>query len=268
MTDTIDTAPGLTTEQVERFWEQGFIHNIPILTERQTRIARRKFEDLEAQARAAATDRWTDPGHNPWNTARHPIQHWCRAMSTHPRILAVVSAVLGPNLLIRNADVFIKEPENTRRITWHVDSAAEFETARFMITAWLGMTESTTENGCMDFIPRSHRQDMPRGPTDKSNLTFRGSTLDKLESGERVANVMRPGCMSLHCFRTIHRSGGNFTQERRFGYVTRFMAPTVTPEASECGTAYLAQGENEPARLSIQPFFPISWMRNTGPSGM
>jgi phytanoyl-CoA hydroxylase len=261
MTDTIETPPGLTPEQTEQFWRQGYINNIPVLTADQARIALRKFEQLETQAREAAGTQWTESQYSPWTHPRHPVQRWCRAMSTHPRILAAVSAILGPNLLIRNADVFIKEPRNTRRIMWHVDTAAPLEEARLMVTAWLGMTPSTLANGCMDFITGSHQDPLPRGPRDKQSLTFRGSTLERLERLDRVANVMPVGHLSLHCFRTIHRSNGNFTPDRRFGYVTRFVAPSVSAEAAECGAAYVALGDNTPRTLSEQSHFPVSWVR-------
>ncbi|MCP4815249.1 MAG: hypothetical protein GY888_22290, partial [Planctomycetaceae bacterium] len=171
MTASHVPAPGLTQEQVDTFWKQGFITGIPILTPDQTRIARRKFEALEAEEQAKAGERWTDPDYTPWNQLNHPIQRWCRAMSTHPRVLAAVAAILGPDLLIRNADVFIKEPGTSRRINWHVDCTAPIETARLMVTAWFGLTASTLENGCVDFIPGSHRDPLPNSASDKHNLT-------------------------------------------------------------------------------------------------
>ena len=259
MTDTFQTAPGLTDEQVQLFWKQGFIHGIPVLSATQASTARKKFEALETQAAVDAGDRWTDPDYSPWNKHNHPIQMWCRAMSTHPRVLAAVSAILGPDVLIRNADVFIKEPGVTRRIKWHVDTTAPLESARLMVTAWLGLTASTVENGCMDFIPGSHLEALPPSAVDRNSLTFRGTALEALDQQSGFANEMPIGHLSLHCFRTVHRSNGNTSGDRRFGYVTRFVSPQANPKAAECGMAYLATGENKPANLTLQKTFPISW---------
>jgi len=262
MADAIETPPGLSEAQVSQFWEDGFISGIPILTEDQTAIARRRFEALEAKAAQAAGDRWTDDSYAPWNDGVHPLRAWFHAMSTHPRIIAAVSSILGPNLLIRNADVFMKKPENTRRIAWHVDATCSTDQSRLMVTAWLGMSESSEGNGCMQFIPGSHRRPLPERNKDKFSLSLRGKDLDEVEKLARVSNLMRPGQLSVHCFRTLHRSGENLTLQRRFGYTTRFMAPDVTQDVAECGKAYLALGENSPANLSIGPNFPVWWQRS------
>jgi hypothetical protein len=262
MADASFPAPGLTEAQVEQFWHQGFISGIPILTVAQTEIARHRFEMLEAQAKGEAGDRWTDDSYAPWNTGRHPLRSWFQAMSTHPRILAAVSSILGPDLLIRNGDVFMKAPKNARRISWHVDATAPLAQARYMVTAWLAMSESSGDNGCIEFVPESHRAPLPERNKDKHSLSLRGDALTALDSAEKVQNLMRPGQLSIHCFRTLHRSGGNHTGVRRFGYVTRFLAPQVAPEASECGVAYLAQGENKPSHLQMRPQFPVWWQRS------
>ena len=180
-------------------------------------------------------------------------------MSTHPRVLAAVAAILGPDLLIRNADVFIKEPGTSRRINWHVDCTAPIETARLMVTAWFGLTASTLENGCVDFIPGSHRDPLPNSASDKHNLTFRGEALAAMDEQAHVANVMPLGHLSLHCFRTVHRSSGNHSADRRFGYITRFASAGVTEEAAECGVAFLASGKEDATNLSLRKDFPISW---------
>ena len=254
--------PGLTEEQVAQFWEDGFICGIPILTERQTEIARLRFLALEEKAMEAAGASWSDDSYAPWNAGKHPLRSWFHAMSTHPRILAAVSSLLGPNLLIRNGDVFMKQPGARRRISWHVDSTAHIDEARYMVTAWLAMSESSLTNGCMQFIPGSHRRPLPARNKDKHSLTIEGDDLDALKHAPTHDNLMRPGQLSIHCFRTLHRSGRNKTQNRRFGYITRFIAPSVSAEASECGQAFLALGENTPQNVQIRPTFPVWWQRS------
>jgi ectoine hydroxylase-related dioxygenase (phytanoyl-CoA dioxygenase family) len=254
--------PGLTDAQVAQFWEQGFISGIPVLTEAQTQTARLRFQELEAQARDSAGPRWADDEFAPWNIGKHPLRSWFHAMSTHPRILAAVSSILGPNLLIRNGDVFMKDPGNSRRIGWHVDSTASVAESKLMVTAWLSMSHSSRANGCVEFLPGSHEWPLPERNRDKHNLSLKGDALQALEGRPTVYNLMRPGQLSIHCFRTLHRSWGNSTQVRRFGYVTRFVAPEVSPEGAECGQAHLALGDNAPARVQLRPTFPVWWRRS------
>ncbi len=254
--------PGLSEAQVEAFWEQGFINGIHVLTEEETTLARRRFESLEEASRREAGEKWMDDDYAPWNEGACALRAWFHAMSTHPRILAAVSSLIGPNLLIRNGDVFIKEPDNVRRICWHVDAAAPEDQSQYMLTAWLSMSDSSEQNGCMYFIPGSHKRPLAARNKDKHSLSIKGQELEEIERLPTVCNIMRPGQLSIHCFRTLHRSGSNETQSRRFGYITRFLAPQVSQAAAECGQAFLAQGENTPANLQIRPYFPVWWQRS------
>ena len=254
--------PVITEEQVAQFWQVGFISGIPILTPRQTQLARERFETLEAQASDEAGEEWMRDEYAPWNSRPHPLKAWCHAISNHPRIIQAVSAILGPDLLIRNGDIFMKDPGNTRRIRWHVDSTAPIEESHQMVTAWLGLSESTLDNGAMHFIPGSHKMPLPSRNKDKHHLSFRGDDLKALNRLPSVPNLMAPGHLSIHTFRTLHRSGGNHTDVRRFGYVTRFISPHVSPEASECGQAFVALGENTAGKLENRPSFPVWWQRS------
>jgi len=258
---TADATPGLTEDQVAHFKTHGYVNSIDVLTPDQMGIARRKFEAFERAGQEQHGEQWLDTAFQPWSERSHPLWHWFQAVATHPTIIAAASSILGPNVLIRNADVFIKEPQDVTQIQWHVDTTASFDHAQHMITAWLGVTESTEANGCMEFVPGSHRWNLPLDAHDKHSLSLAHHEWKNFDKGERAANIMRPGQLSFHNFRTLHRSGSNHTDDRRFGFVIRFVAPQATPEFAESGQGFLVAGENEPQGFSLTRTFPVCWMR-------
>ena len=74
----------------------------------------------------------------------------------HPRILDAVEAVIGPNILCWSTDFFIKEPHDPGFVSWHQDSTYWGLEPPEVITAWLGLTDSTPENGCVRVVAGSH----------------------------------------------------------------------------------------------------------------
>ena len=103
---------------------------------------------------------------------------------------------------------------------------------------------------------------LPSNIKDKSSLSFAGTALERANASERESNVIRAGEISMHHFRTVHRSSGNTTDHARIGLVIRYMAADATTEAAETGKAYLVSGENRPGNFSIERNFPVTWKRS------
>jgi len=258
------------------------VGGIDVLNPDQTAIAFRKLIALEAEELTHRPSQWLDESYQPWTERGNPWWHWFKPMCTHPRIIASVTSILGPNLLIRNADIFIK-PIDVRlkntdakkhasgpmpqgsdcEIRWHVDTVAPTEAAGKMVTAWLGLTDSSLDNGCMEWIPGSHTMVMPPECQDKHSLSFQGKNLQMANGSIRVANQMQAGQLSIHHFRTVHRSGVNITASPRVGLVIRFMAADVDPEVAESGRGFLAAGKPVDDRFTLRPTFPVTWKRST-----
>jgi hypothetical protein len=256
------SSPGLTTEQQAQYWDQGFIRGIDVLTRDQMALARRKLIALEASELAQDPDQWARDQYQPWSNKQNPWWHWFMPMCTHPRIIGAVQSLLGPDVLIRNADIFIKPANQHQAIGWHVDTAKPAISAKKMLTAWFAISESTADNGCMEWLPTSHRMVLPEEVKDKETLTFEPEAENRADLSERAANVIHAGQLSLHHFRTVHRSGGNFTDTPRIGLVIRFMAADCDPSVAESGKAYLATGQIKKTSFSLAPTFPVHWTRS------
>ncbi|MAY80346.1 MAG: hypothetical protein CL930_06115 [Deltaproteobacteria bacterium] len=261
MTEKISPNTGLTAAQTESYATNGFVSGIPVLNESQTQIALRKLVDLECKEVEIDSQRWTRHEYQPWSDRKSAWWHWFMPMCTHPAIISAVQSILGPNILIRNADIFVKPRMSDRAINWHVDSTAPFEQSQKMLTAWLALTDSSAANGCMEWIPGSHKMVLPNGSIDKETLTFRQNAIERANVSQRVSNILKPGELALHHFRTAHRSGGNFTQKPRIGLVIRFIATDTDANAAETGKGFLAAGKNEPGHFDIAKTFPVTWRR-------
>ena len=94
---------------------------------------------------------------------------------------------------------------------WHQDQAYWIDTDdRRTATCWLAVDDSTIENGCMQFLPGSHREPVrPHRPLHGDR-----SSSHTLVTDLRPGDVMRPveirrGDITVHNEGVLHGSGGN-----------------------------------------------------------
>jgi hypothetical protein len=148
----------------------------------------------------------------------------------HPRILEPVSQLIGPDLLVWSAGFFIKEAGSARYVSWHQDLNYWGLDGDNEVTAWYALTPATVENGCMRFVPGSHRRkDVPHVDSfAPDNLLTRGQEIAVEVDEAAAANVLlRAGQVSLHHGHMFHASGPNRTDSRRLGVAIRYVAPSM-----------------------------------------
>jgi len=240
----------LTPGQVARFWAEGVLSGIRVLTPEQAARAVAHLERLEV----AGQERLPE-------TAEDPLQRLIRSLILHPRVVGAVSALLGGVGGVRNGDLFIKEPGLDRGIRWHVDTAKPWPDARGLVNTWLALTPSTVDSGCLQVLPGHHRSLLVDGPRDKDHLTLSTQALAALDTSKVRHLELEPGCLSIHHFRTPHRSDGNRTGTRRIGVVGRWVGPLVTPEVAESGQL-LAAGGPVPPGFQPRQTLRAGWRSN------
>lgn len=247
----------LSAAQVRHYWDRGFVDRVPVLDADEVASFRAEFDRLEAAQNEAAGGLWVDRAYLTHLRRDHPFEDWFIELAIHPRVLDAVESVLGPDILVRNGDVFTREVGGEEGVRWHVDSARPGPVMDGMLTAWIGLTESTADNGALQFAVGTHRDGVERGTPDDLALT--PDQVATVEAGEVALSEMSPGHLSLHHIRTVHKSGLNHTQQRRVAYVVRYMTPHVPTDAAEAGIGMLARGRCPTRHFTLRPNFPVTW---------
>lgn len=162
-------------------------------------------------------------------------------------ILEPVRRILGPDLLVWNAGFFTKEPGTSDFISWHQDLTYWGLDDSHEVTAWVALSPSTVESGCVKFVAGTHKQEIVehRDTFDKNNLLSRGQEL-AVEVDEKDATdvVLQPGEMSLHHGKVFHGSHANGSSDRRIGLAIRYISPDMKQTVAEKTTAKLVAGKD------------------------
>ena len=151
-----------------------------------------------------------------------------------PEILDLVEAVLGPDLILWGSSLFAKPAGVGKRVQWHQDS--NWWPMKPMVTAtvWIAIDEASPDNGCLRYIPGSHRWPvLPHADQTEDGLL--GDCIERsvLEGALPRDIVLKPGHFSIHQANLVHGSEPNRSSRRRAGLVLRYMPATALFDRSD-----------------------------------
>lgn len=208
---------------VERYERDGIVYPIPVLSEWEVLASREALDEIAARCGEGSLKRFDN---------LHLFFPWAYAVATHETLLNAVESFLGPDLVIDGTLVFYKPPRDGSYASWHQDSVYSGWHLTPSISAWIALTMSQPENGCMRAMPGSHKLgllDHENVENDPNLLNRRGERIrSDVRESEAIDVVLRPGEMSLHHTNIVHGSNPNRSDGPRIGFIVRFVTSRTT----------------------------------------
>jgi ectoine hydroxylase-related dioxygenase (phytanoyl-CoA dioxygenase family) len=246
----------LTLEQIKRFHNEGFLA-IPRLTDQEDVAFLRESYDRIFAARAgrevgdqfdlAGTDEEGKEASLP--QILFPAKY-APEMNTS-RLLVHASAVarqlLGPDATCEIAHAIFKPAGHGAETPWHQDAAYWSPDLRYRsISIWVPLQEVTPENGCMEFVPGSHRLDVVAHRSMNDDPRIHALELVPAEKHRTSVSVrcpLPPGGATIHGPYMLHHTGPNRSRTPRRALILNAGLP--------------------PERREVPLHFPWTEQRNT-----
>jgi len=245
----IENRRSLTEEQVERYEREGILAPLPLLASDEVDRFRSAVEEMEAFAGGRL---------RPGQTKQlHLHFRWAYDLALHPAILDAVEDILGHDILVHDTSLFAKHPHDEKYVSWHQDGYyAKLSAARFT-SAWVALSDSTPENGCLRVLVGSHTDEYPhKEQPSPDNMLGTGMTVALAIDESRVRDVvLRPGEISLHHVNIVHGSGRNSTDGKRIGFAIRYIAPDIHQQAPHHAVV-LARGRDDYGHYELTDRIP------------
>jgi len=214
----------LTQKQIDFYHEFGYIGVDNVLNTDEVSELRRVTDEFVDKSRAVTqhTDVFDlEPGHTAENPRlrrlKDPIkQHpYYDQTLRHPKILDIVSQLIGPDLRSNGNKLNLKYSEFGSPVEWHQDWAFYPHTNDDLLAVGIAIDPMTMENGCLLVIPGSHK-----GPAvdhhSKSRGIFVGAVTDEdFNAAGAVPILLDAGGISIHHVRTLHGSAPNTSPNPR-----------------------------------------------------
>ena len=189
------------------------------------------------------------------NQKPHLLFTWLNALVRDPRVLDQVERVLGPNLWCWSAQFFAKPAGDAAYVSWHQDATYWGLSSPDVMTAWVALTPSTRESGCMRVVPGTHHAQVRHDDKfDDNNLLSRGQEIAVEVDPDRVVDVLlQPGEMSLHHVLLFHGSEPNRSSHPRIGFAIRYIPTHVRQLSPIRDSATLVRGRDDFGHFDPEP---------------
>ena len=207
--------PNLTVKQIDHYNKKGYISELNVLTTKQAKEIRREIEKIEKE--------WPNSLDGINRNYVHLISPILNEVCLNKNILDAVESIIGKNILIGGTRLFIKNPYEKGFVSFHQDAKYIGLEPHNWVTAWIAVTDSNENNGCMRMLPGSHIEDLKYHNEyfDEGNLLTRGHTIETVSLEMTEPIVLKARQMSLHHPKVVHGSGINKSKDRRIGFVVQ-----------------------------------------------
>jgi non-heme Fe2+,alpha-ketoglutarate-dependent halogenase len=212
----------LTREQIERFNREGYLKPFRIFSDAEITDLRGYFDKLLAQYLAEGKDSYSI-------SSAHLRHGRVWDALTNPRIVAIISDLLGTSVIGWGSHFFCKMPRDGKTVSWHQDASYWPLTPSKAITMWLAIDDADRGNAAMRFIPGTQvlgHLTWELSETDESNV-LNQKVPDVEKYGDPVYVELKAGEASLHSDLLLHGSEANHSDRRRCGLTLRYTTSDV-----------------------------------------
>jgi phytanoyl-CoA hydroxylase len=155
-----------------------------------------------------------------------------RALATHPQVLARLRELLAPDpwlVLAHHNCVMTKMPRYSSRTGWHQDIRYWSYRRAELVSAWFALGPERPDNGCLSFLPGTHRMTFGRERLDERLFLRDDLPENQALIATRSAPELEAGdVVFFHC-RLFHAAGHNATTATKFSPVYTYRAADDPP---------------------------------------
>lgn len=256
----------LTNEQVEFYRENGYLAGVRMLTDAQVDALREELNELVDPAHPANHLFYefnSNESADPDRVLFHALGAWRIAPGFHdllwnPAFVVPASQLLDGAPRFWHDQIFYKPAHHGGVVIWHQDYSYWTRTEPVAhLTCWIALDDSTRENGCVHYVPGSHRWSLLPRAAFANDM----DTIQKFLSPEQqrefrpVAIELKQGECSFHHPLMAHGSFENRTKRPRRAAVINVFRDGVRSASDEpplAGAPPIPKGE----RMDGQ-FFPL-----------
>lgn len=195
--------------------------------------------------------------HVDWLLERHPelrpeqLGHrlarddpfWIRLVSD-PRLLDVAQQFVGPDIALFATHYICKPPRTGLVVRWHQDGAFWPLEPMEVVTLWLAVTESDSENGCLRVVPRTHTLELAEmRATGAADTVLSEEIAVDVDESDAVDLALSPGDVSVHHPSIVHGSNANTSDRWRRALTIRYIPTSVRITEPDAATAFVLRGD-------------------------
>ena len=256
----------LSGEQIEFYKTNGYLADVRLLKDDQVEVLRAELDQLTdptGPGNQLFYEYHSNESTDPSKTLFHALGAWRVVRNFHdllwnPAFLMPASQLLRGAVRFWHDQIFYKPAHHGGVVAWHQDYSYWIRTRPMAhLSCWIGLDDSTRENGCVHYVPGSHRWNLlPITGLANDMNSIQTVLTDKQRKDFRpVAIELKKGEASFHHPLMVHGSFENKTDRPRRATVINVFRDGVV---SDLDTPPLAGVPAIPAGGKMEgQFFPL-----------
>jgi ectoine hydroxylase-related dioxygenase (phytanoyl-CoA dioxygenase family) len=216
----------LSEEQVHFFHENGYVSGIRILSEEQVERLRSELQEL-FDPKHPGNDLFhefhSNESPDPSRVLFHALGAWRIQPGFHdllwnPAFMMPASQLLGGAVRFWHDQLFCKPAQHGGVVAWHQDYSYWTRTEPMAhLTCWIGLDDATRDNGCLHYVPGSHRWELLpiTGLAGDMHAIQSVLTPEQQDKFKPVAIELKKGEAAFHHPLMVHGSYENRTDRPR-----------------------------------------------------
>ena len=256
----------LSDEQVAHFHQYGYVAGIRVLDDDQVEILREQLQLLTAPNHSGHElfyEYHSNESPDPSRVLFHALGAWRITPGFHdilwnPAFTVPASQLLDGPVRFWHDQLFCKPAQHGGVVAWHQDYSYWTRTRPMAhLTCWIGLDDASQDNGCLQYVPGSHRWELLpvtglAGDMDAIQTVLND---EQKQAFKPVAIELKKGQCAFHHPLLVHGSYENRTDRQRRATVINVFRDGVRSDSDQSlleGVPPVPSGD----KMSGQ-FFPL-----------
>jgi ectoine hydroxylase-related dioxygenase (phytanoyl-CoA dioxygenase family) len=256
----------LSVDQIEFYKSNGYLSGIRLLGDEHIEALRDELDQLTNPSHANHPlfyEYHSNESTEPTKILFHALGAWRVSPGFHdllwnPAFLLPASQLLGGPVRFWHDQIFYKPARHGGVVAWHQDYSYWTRTKPVAhLSCWIGLDDSTRENGCVHYVPGSHKWNLlpVTGLADDMNSIQKVLSDEQKKEFMPVAIELQKGEASFHHPLMVHGSMENKTDRPRRATVINVFRDGVVSDSDKPplhGVPVVPRGEKMQGQ-----FFPL-----------
>lgn len=260
----------LSADQVRHFRDHGSVSGIRVLDDEQVEVLRAELAEMtrpDHPGREHFYEYHSDESAAADTVLFHALGAWRVRPTFHdllwnPAFLVPAYQLLGSGFRLFHDQLFSKPARHGGVVAWHQDySYWTWTVPMAHLTCWIGLDDVDETNGCLHYIPGSHRWGLVEKTAlagDMEAVRERLAPEQRADFDRKVPVTLRRGEASFHHPLLMHGSYANRSERPRRATVINVLADGVR---SNMDGAHRPGADNYPAVATGEPmggpYYPL-----------
>ena len=234
----------LTENQVEFYRENGYLAGVRMLDADQVDMLLAELAaltDSDHPANSLFYEYHSNESADATKVLFHALGAWRIARGFHdllwsPAFTVAASQLLGGGVRFWHDQLFCKPARHGGVVAWHQDYSYWTRTQPLAhLSCWIGLDDATRDNGCLHYIPGSHRWNLlpVTGLADDMDAIQGVLSAEERRQFKPVAIELKRGEAAFHHPLMVHGSFENRTERQRRATVINVFRDGVVSASDE-----------------------------------